>query len=335
MTDSSAAGPPTPGTTSIGGGVALPPQPKIVFDMTDKALVKAMESIQPDEILAFVTLLETVTTDKIDISLFAIFEFQGFDPNSIIRKLLVINKHYRDTLGKAEETLEILKQDVMFMIAANIYMGNLQDKSLSRRSGLGRQKIGDLIAKYNMKRGTTRAGLPSDTLTFPRVANSFPVLTTRMAKLLPSKDFVGSAFNTVELPKFMRVSSFASLCDESIPERTRMFLLHAVCSYSCDQSMVVHEGRKREKRVKKDEDVMTPVDAFSLQWNFIEVASKSPVPKIQMKRGMMVEFQIQSLYDLLAPVVSKFRTLIGDPTSMVAKTDYEKDITDFVSTASP
>lgn len=333
MADISTDGAPTPGTSIAGGGVPLPPQPKITFDLTDKALVKAMESIQPDEILAFVTLLETVTTDKIDISLFAIFEFQGFDPNSIIRKLLVINKHYRETLGKSEETVEVLKQDVMFMIAANIYMGNLQDKSLSRRSGLGRQKISDLIGKYSLKKGTTRAGLPSDTLTFPRVANSFPVLTTRMAKLLPSKDFVGSQFDTVTLPKFMRVSSFASLCDESIKERTRLFLLHAVCSYSCDQSIVVHEGRKREKRVKKDEDVMTPVDAFALQWNFIDVASKSPVPKVQMKRGMFVEFQMQSLYDVLSPIVSKFRTLVGDPTSMVAKSDYEKDITDFVSTA--
>jgi len=321
----------TPPTTTAGTEEASAPVPKLVFDLSEKALVKALDSITPENILEFTTLLEVVQTSAIDISIFALFEFQGFDPVAIIRKLLVVNHHYRITLGKAEETLEVLKEDVMMMIAANIFMGNLQQKSLQRRSAAGRLKISQLIAKYAIKKGSTGTGLASDQITFPRVSNALPVLATRMASVLPSKDFLAGPFVTKELPKFMRISAFASFCDPDLEERTRLFLLHAVCSYSCDQSIIVFEGEKKKKKDKKDETVMTPLDAYALQWDFISVASTSTVPKKQMRKSMLVEFQVESLYSRLEPIVKNFRTLIGDSTVMVTKAEYEKDIRDFCS----
>lgn len=330
--DSSTGEPvPTPATTDAGAAAQPSAVKLLTFDMTEKALVKALDSVTPEDILAFTSLLEVTQTDAIDISLYMIFEFQGFDPVSVIRKLLVINKHHRESGGRTEETLALLKEDVMFMIAANIFMGNLQKKSMSRRSASGRQKIATLVAKYAMKTGSTGAGLPSDVLTFPRVANSFPVLATRMAKVLPSKDFLTGVFQTKELPKFMRISAFASFCDQKLEGRTRAFLLHAVCSYSCDQTLVVHEGENKKKKVKKGENVLTPIDAYGLQWTFIEVASNSTVPSAQMKRAMMTEFEMEKQYSVLEPIVKNFRTLVGDSTPMVGKSEYESDIRDFIS----
>lgn len=321
----------TPGSTMGVGEGAQMGQGMLTFDMTEKALIKAMEAITSEEILAFTSLLEVTQTQDIDITLYSIFDFQGFDPRAIARKFLVINKHFRDTIGKTEETLDQLKNDVMFCIAANIYMGNLQSKSLSRRSASGRQKVSYLVAKYSMKIASTGAGQPSDVITFPRVTNSFPVLACRMASVLPSKNFLAAPFNTVTLPKFMRISAFGSFCDISLPERTSLFLLQAVCAYSCDQSITVHEGEKKKRKIKKTEDVMTPLDAYALQWDFITVTATSPVPILRMRKGMMLEFKVDSLYSILEPIVKNFRTLIGDQNPIVAKEDFEKDIRDFTS----
>lgn len=329
---------PTPGSSEPGSSVkftgnVLPklPESSLVFDMTEKALVKAMEDVTTEEVLGFVTLLEATQTSQIEVSIFAIFEFQGFDPNAIIKKLLAVNKYYREEMKVASETLQSLKEDVMFMIAANIYMGNLQKKSLSRRSANGRMKIQELITKYSMKTGTTGAGLASDVLTFPRVVNAFPVLSCRMAMVLPSKDFLSGDFGTRYLPKFMRLSAFGSFCESTLEQRTQLFLLHAVCSYSCDQTMVVHEGQKKVKKMKKEEDVMTASDAYALQWDFIQITSSSTVPKPQMKRAMMTEFGVMGLYETLKPIVSKFRTLVGDANALPDKTQFESDIQGFVN----
>lgn len=311
------------------------PDTSLVFDMTEKALIKAMEDITTEEVLGFVTLLEATQTGQIEVTIFAIFEFQGFDPNAIIRKLLAVNKYFREEKKVATETLQSLKEDVMFMIAANIYMGNLQRKSLSRRSATGRMKIQELISKYSMKTGTTGAGLASDVLTFPRVVNAFPVLSCRMAMVLPSKDFLSGEFGTRHLPKFMRLSAFGSFCEVALEQRTQLFLLHAVCSYSCDQTMVVHEGERKKKKMKKAEDVMLAMDAYNLQWDFIQITSSSPVPKPQMKRAMMTEFNVITLYETLKPIVTKFRTLVGDANPIPEKGQYESDIQGFINSVVP
>jgi hypothetical protein len=331
MTSSSGMATGTPPSTSEDAPISQAIVKDLTFDMTERALMKALEATSTEDIKAFVASLEVIQSRDIEVSLYTIFEFQGFDPWAIIRKLLTINRHYRETLGHKEESLEKLKEDVMFMIAANLYMGNLQEKSLSRRPAAGRTKVQNLIKKYNMKRGTTGAGQPSDQLTFPRVANSFPVLTCRMASVLPSKDFVGTEFDTRDLPKFMRISSFASLCDSQLEERSRLFLLHCVCSYSCDQTIVVHEGEKKKKKMKKSEDVMTPIDAYSLQWEFINVASTSPVPTREMKKALMLEFSISTRYDTLVAIVRRFRNLIGDSTPLPAKPEFEGDVEGFIN----
>lgn len=331
----------TPGSSTTGGGVnvgnpgeAAIPTNALAFDMTEKALSKAMEDISSVEILAFVTLLEATTTDKIDVSIFILFEFQGFDPNAIIRKLITINKHYRETKKDSTQTLSVLKEDVMFMIAANLYMGNLQKKSLSRRSAVGRMKVQELVVKYAMKIGTTGAGIASDIITFPRVCNSFPVLACRMASVLPSKDFLTGDFKTRYLPKFMRIPAFGCFLHGSLENRTRKFLQQAVCAYSCDQTMTIHSGEQKKKKNKKDIVIMTALDAFGMQWDFITVTSDSPVPKLEMKKAMLTEFRVESLYETLHPIVKTFRLLTGDSEDLLTKGDYESDIRGYINSSS-
>jgi len=306
----------------------------LVFDMTDKAIVKAMEEVTVDDIKRLVKSLEIIQSSEIEVSMYSIFEFMGFDPIQVIKKLLLINKNYREVLKVVEETEEILKQDIMLMIAANIYMGNLQAKSVSRRSGTARYVLTYLQKKYQLKIGSTGTGLSGDTLTFPRVANSFPALTTRMATVLPTKDFPSGKFKTLLLPKFMRVSAFASFCPIEMAARTRLFLLHAVCSYSCDQSVVVSEGEAKKPENKSKKLVpITPLEAFGMQWNFILVASTSPVPAFGMKKNMHREFKTNELYKNLLPIVKNLRDIAKDTTPVPTEDEFKLDLKEFMEKA--
>lgn len=336
---SSTGGPAPPGigsqdpASAVGGqltisGTALE---LVALSMTDKALATAMESVAQDEIDRFVTLLEVVQASDIDISLFTIFDFQGFDPFGVMRRLLAVNKHYREVEKRESETLDMLKFDVLLAVAAHIYMGNLQDKALRRRGAVGRMAVDYLMAKYGIKRGSTGSGMGSEVLTFPRIANSFPIITVRMASRLPSKNFGKTSLETDSLPKWLRVAAFSSLCSDKIAERTRMFVLHAHAAYSVDQTIVVHEGEKRKKKVKKSEDVLTVTEAFNLQWPFVEVSSNSPVPKEAMRKAILNELRLQDQYQVLQPVVTRLRSSIGDTSTVPTEAEFKSDLSNFYS----
>jgi len=304
------------------------------FDLTDKAVMKALEAVTTKEVREFVKSLEVIQSTQIEVSLYSLFEFMGFDPIQVIKKLILVNRHYRNEMKVAEETEEVLKQDILLMIAANIYMGNLQVKSVSRRSATARFVITYLQQKYAMRIGSTGAGLPADVLTFPRVANSFPVITVRMASVLPSKDFISGKFKTTLLPKWMRVSAFASFCPIEMAARTRLFLLHAVCAYTCDQSVIVSEGESKKPQNKsKKIDILKPEEAFGLQWNFIFVASSSPVPSFGMRKAIHTEFQTDKHYGNLKPIVENLRSIIKDKTPIPSETEFIADLKEFVDNA--
>jgi len=218
----------------------------VIFDMSEKNVISAMEAITTDDIEKFVSKMEVIKGDDIAKMMMSLFDFMGFDPTAIIRKLIAVNKYYVEVKKLPNESEETLIWDIIMMICANIVMGNLQQKSIGRRSQKGRMALGYLIQKYEMRKGSTGAGLPSDVLTFPRVANSFPSITCRAAAVLPSKNFLSGPFKTTQVPKYMRVSAFASLCPDEMDEKVRLMLLEVVCAYSCDQLITVHEGEKKK-----------------------------------------------------------------------------------------
>jgi len=302
----------------------------MVMDATEKTLITSVENISTDDIDKFVSKIEAVQGTDITNLLASLFDFQGFDPIQIIKRLIAVNQYYRAKTGNTTESEETLKQDIMMMIAANVMMGNLQLKSIGRRSEKGRMALEYLVTKYKMKMGSTGAGMPSTVLTFPRVANSFPVLTCRTANSLPGKTLSMSPFSSKDIPKFMRVSAFASFCHESLEERTRAFLLRVVCAYSCDQSVTVHEGEKKKDKAKYKDSTYLPEDAWAQQWPFAEVSSNSPVPGLAMKRAMMVEFKVAEIFHLLEPVFKKVGEVLHDTFTPVSKAEYELDLQNFI-----
>lgn len=302
----------------------------VVLDVTEKALVQSMDAISTQEVQNFVSKIEAIQGGEVLSMLSSLFDFMGFDPIQIIKKLIAVNRYYRETKGMSDETEETLKIDVMMMVSANIIMGNLQVKSIGRRSNKGRAALEYLVSKYQMKIGSTGAGLPSDVLTFPRVANSFPVLTCRSAQVLPMKQLPISPFGAKGIPREMRVGPFATFCPEELESRTRMFLLKAVCAYSCDHMVTVAAG-ERKKRKSKEVSDFGPEDAWAAQWDFILVSSSSPVPEMKTKRAMMTEFRLENAYSSLIDVIKKVHELVKLDDAIPSEEEYQKDIQAFIS----
>jgi len=290
--------------------------------LTSKEIIKGMSEVTTIEISSLIAKTTEVTISSIDITIFSIFEYQGFDPEAIIKKLILLKNHYKLTDDE-------MKEQIMYMIAANIYMGNLSGKALGRRSQDGRDMIDNLCSRYEIKVGSTNTGLPSDVLTFPRIAGSFPVLSCKMAEVLPTKDHVGKAFQSVKVPKFMRMNAFAALCDKKMEMRSRLFLLKAVASYSCDQSIVYEEGRRKKLKMKGDELTVDPVLIAAEQWTFIWNASESKMPPVDMKIGAMLGFNVTPRYTDLLPIVVNYNRIMSDTTAVPSEVEFQADITKF------
>jgi len=297
---------------------------KWVLSLSEKEVMTQIEQVTDDEVTTLVGDTESVASSSISVTTFAMFEFQGFDPRKVIKKIIV--------LGRAHKLQpEDLKRDIMFMIAANLYMGNLSGKALMRRSTEGVELIDELSTKYSVQTGTTSTGLPSDALTYPRIANSFPVLTCRMATQLPSKDLVGKAFKSMTIPRFMRVGAFASFCKRDMDPKLRLFLLEAVASYSCDQSIVFEEGRlKKLKKTGKDLEV-DPTTVAGEQWTYVQAASDSPLPEKSVCASVLTEFNILGHLDKLIPVVENYRKLTGSSEPLPSKSDLATMFSEFIT----
>jgi len=310
---------------SVQSGVSIPIT-DFTFNLTEAQINKAIESVTDKEITDFANLIDTTTQDDINPADFIALEYQGFDPLMVRLTLIAISKKHKEQLSQ-------LKSDVMWMIAINIYMGNVQAKSHSRRSLRGRTIVGALVKKYGIKTGSQGAGQVSTMITFPRVSAAFPTLSTRMANKLPVKRYVRAPFHSFTLPGFMTIASFASLIDDEATEDLKMFLLEVVCAYSCDQSIVVAEGKSRAARQGKRPEPLGAIEAHSLQWPYIEAASNSPVPSGVMRRTLFTEYQLIDMYEIFQPVVTTLRNLIGQPAVVMDEEKYKKDIAAYIASA--
>jgi hypothetical protein len=316
-------------SASSSGGVPLNPDRSrkknmSVLKLSPKDLSLEMNKISDETVTNLLTHTQEVDIGKQDLTIFMVFEFQGFDPFAIIKKLIALKNHY----GLTDEDLKV---DIMYMIAANIYMGNLSGKSLIRRGQEGRDIVDELAARYQVRAGTTGTGLPSDVITFPRVAGSFPVLSCNMANRLPTKDMVGQPFKSVPVPKFMRMNVFSTFCPPALNMRTRLFLLKSCAAYSCDQSIVFLKGEMRKQKKSSDESKIDPKTIAADQWTYIWATSEGPVPPLPARRRFHAHINTSGLYKELLPVVENYNVVMDDPTAVPTQKEYEEDISEFIS----
>lgn len=295
-----------------------------VLKVDPKQLASEVEKISSKLVSALIKSSVEVDVQAYNISIFSIFEFQGFDPYAILRKLIFFRDHYKLSEGD-------LLTDIMYMIAANIYMGNLSGKALARRSQTGRDVVDELVTRYQIQPGTTGTGLASDQITFPRVAGSFPVLTCKLAERLPTKDMIGKPFKSLKVPKFMRVNAFATFCPPQMAMRTRLFFLKACAAYSCDQSITFLEGQNKKQKDKNRMVSVEPTQIAGNQWTFIWAASEGSMPPLANRSELHIALNTAACYDDLVPIVANYNKIMSDPTAVPTKVEFEQDLTNFVT----
>ncbi|QCF40768.1 coat protein [Entoleuca phenui-like virus 1] len=293
-------------------------------DLTPAKISELVQNVSNDDISKTITAVESSTTTARDALEFSIFDFQGFDPLMVWRVLRACQSYYKDSD-------ENLLSDIRFSVAAVLYMGNLQTKALTRRAQEGRTKIEYLVKKYNIRTGSSGAGLEAETLTFPRIAAAAPVFAVKLANQLPPSA-VSIAFMGREVPSPMRLMPFASLCSPQMDTELRKFLLQACNAHASDMGLAYERGRC--KKAKK-EFVANPKEMAEDQWAFIEVASDSPVPEESMKRSTLLELNLSQYYKQLAEVVRNYRSIMeGSEKSTVkvmSQSEFDTKLSEFIS----
>jgi hypothetical protein len=295
--------------------------------LTKEEIEKMIKSLAKGSISGVIKIVEGIDDKDIAPMAFSIFDFQGFDPYSIIAVFKIICDHYGDN----EKTL---LSDVRYCIAACIYMGNIQSKALTKRAEEGRAKIEFLTQKYNILIGSTGAGLSAEQVTFPRVAASFPILAIRMAHKTSPKT-VNLEFKSGSVPSYMRLSPFASLCSPDMHGDLRIMLMEACNAHGADMSIAYEKGRlKKLKKEIKYDAVMLASD----QWSFVEIASSSPVPDEDSKKSLLTKLNLTSDYDNISKVVQNYRAIMTkkklEEVVVLDKVKFTEHLTDYISSPS-
>jgi len=280
------------------------------LNLSPEELLNLMRSITPGQIASFRRTVMRMTVDKIPFSEFTIYEFLGFDPAKIVLKFLAVGLHFK------MKPAEII-HDIMHIIAINLYMGNLSGNKLERRSDKAKEILARLVATYSIKLGSTGAGLSPETITVPRTSAAFPVLSTRMASIIPTTETIGMPFKTISLPRFMRVASFASFLSHNLDQPTREFLMKCVLAYSCDQTIVFSIDKKTRK------PTVDAITAYGRQITYIQASMSSSVPEEWEKGFMLQEFKVEERYSDLQPIVSNLNQLTGLKDAVVSEADFK------------
>jgi hypothetical protein len=296
-----------------------------------KALKTIYDSIEVEEITQLATTMESVTGDEVAMLAGTLFDFMGYDPETTMRVLIAINKYYQTLSLDPPETAETLKEDIMLSIACVVRMGNLQFNAIKRRASKAKSVIRYLMSKYGILIGSTGSGMASTVLTFPRIANSFPVLHLRTVNVMKMQDNTKQDFGANNLPQAMRPSSFCTMLADDMEERTRLFLIRATCAYSCDYQKTVYEGEVSQKRIARATNPYSVEDVWAMQFQILFAISSSKVPSRAMKAAVLTEFKISECYSLLKQINDNITKVLQDTFLSPTDTEFKTDMSEYIS----
>lgn len=295
-------------------------------DLNPTDLDRLAKEVTDEQIKHIVDKVESMQDSDFTSMVFSIFDFIGFDPQMVSRVLKAYQDHYND----GDDTL---LSDIKFSIAACLYMGNLQLKSMTKRSLEGRTKIEYLAQKYGIRTGTQNTGLPATALTFPRIAAAYPVLAIRMAVKCPPKT-VNLDFKSLWAPAYMRLTPFASLCAPTMDQELRIFLQEACNAHGSDMAIAFEKGKRKKTNPDFKPDAIAIAND---QWAFIEVASASPVPTEDAKKALLTQLNLTKDYENIAKLVANYRaimTKVGlDKVTVLGKKEFEDRLSKYISSS--
>ena len=183
------------------------------------------------------TELESMDVGILDEDVVKSFEYQGFNPNLILKSLLKRMKS--EKISKAT-----FLKDISTVCAIAIIKGSITDRNLGKMSDAGKARYGELETRYGLVRGGGK-GKSGEVVTVARMAAAFPgvVVELLQSKRVPSRSFIGD-LKTQNLPGVLKHQALAACIPQSLPDRSKDFLLGLITAYSVDQTRVISKTKK-------------------------------------------------------------------------------------------
>lgn len=221
------------------------------------------------------------------------FEYQGFNPNELLRTLL-----YKG-LGKGKSKPEVHK-DIVDMVTIAVIKGSITDKNLEKMTDQGKLAYKKFEEDYGLKKGGSK-GKESQHITVARIAAALPGVVMKILKQKPtlSKQFAGP-FGSSSLPYYLRHQASAACIPESTPQRLKDFLLGLITAFTADQTKALSNSKSGAEEL------------FDKQSNFVMTTHNSSHPIDITRKDIFKSFSLESDHEKLAAVGAKIKKIKTD-----------------------
>jgi hypothetical protein len=232
------------------------------------------------------------------------YDFIGFQPAPYIRSLL--KKKQSRSITQID-----FESDLVKMISMNLKIGNPNERNMARRSPEAMEDWNTLKTRYDLK--VTAGGKDSTTITVPRTAAAFPVLTMRIAKILGTRKMIGP-YQSRLLPWYMNIQVFPSCIPHSLDVNTRNVLLAAATAYSTEQSLQFPQNKG------------IPIETLlASQFKFVYTSYTSAFPPESLRmayfKKLDVDKDVGTIMKVAAPIFELVEEISSKPRSIKAFKD--------------
>jgi hypothetical protein len=263
-------------------------------------------SVSENEMSAMWKQIDALDVTLISDEVIASFQYQGFNPDAILKSLLSSKK--KNGINNKQ-----FLSDVSTLCAITIIKGSITDTNLKKMSEQGRIKYGELETRYGISRGGGR-NRPAEVITVARIAATFPgkIIELLQSGKIPGRVFV-SDLQTHKLPSALRHQALAACIPQTLKERSKNFLLDLVTAFSVDQTRVISKDKS---------DIAAQIDR---QHQFTLTSHSGPYPSEDVRKKIFTKFNWQSHFDLITPVATHIKTK-WPAFNLVNQTEFLQDL---------
>jgi len=244
--------------------------------------VARLAEVSEEDLAAMKILFDSWLATDFDISELSIFEYKGFEPESVWR-------HLRVKLGEIGRITPVqFRNEIAKLIGVQIMKGNITANNFGRMSQEAKDTTNMLLSKWGIVRKITPE-TRSTAVTLPRLSAAFPGIAAVMAGKV-NKDYSGP-FDSYKLPGIMKCSSFMGIVPTDFAG-ARMLLV-ASAMFTAEQTLVVSKP-KNKLPVWTDEEKKT---AYGAQSNYASIAWKSKALSPEERAVIFSRLAVDQVYD--------------------------------------
>lgn len=265
------------------------------------------EEISETEMQDMWSKIDILDVSTIDPEALRVFEYEGFNPDMILRTLLMGKKRNNVTQSS-------FLSDILIMCGMAIIKGTVNERNFKKMKKQGQDEFVRLESTYGLVRGGGR-NLDAEKVNVSRIAATFPgkVLQLLQAKKVTPREYYGP-MKSSSLPAVIRHQALAACIPRNLPEQTRNYFLGLITAFSVDQSIVISAAKKPD------------VEKLLLdQGNFIRVAHSGKYPPEAIRVTIFRQYDWTSMFDDLQTCAKALKKA-DDTFILIDKAQFRSDI---------